>query len=60
VPVAQRGEGAVFSPDGQWLDVGNYADSNITVLRAEGDTVVNTGVTVALPGPPASMWGRVQ
>jgi len=53
-------EGAVFSPDGQWLYVGNYADSNITVLRVDGDTVVNTGVTVALPGPPASMRGRVQ
>ena len=53
-------EGAVFSPDGQWLYVGNYADSSITVLRVEGDTVVNTGVTVALPGPPASMRGRVQ
>ena len=53
-------EGAVFSPDGRWLYVGNYADSNITVLRVDGDTVVNTGVTVALPGPPASMRGRVQ
>ena len=53
-------EGAVFSPDGRWLYVGNYSDSNISVLRVDGDTVVNTGVTVALPGPPASMRGRVQ
>jgi DNA-binding beta-propeller fold protein YncE len=53
-------EGAVFSPDGHWLYVGNYADSNISVLRVDGDTIVNTGVTVALPGPPASMRGRVQ
>jgi DNA-binding beta-propeller fold protein YncE len=60
VPVAGIPEGAVFSPDGNWLYVGNYADSNISVLRVDGDTVVNTGVVVALPGPPASMRGRLQ
>ena len=60
VQVAGIPEGAVFSPDGHWLYVGNYADSNISVLRVEGDTVVNTGAVVALPGPPASMRGRVQ
>jgi DNA-binding beta-propeller fold protein YncE len=53
-------EGAVFSPDGRWLYVGNYADKNISVLRVDGDTVVDTGVVVALPGSPASMRGRVQ
>jgi DNA-binding beta-propeller fold protein YncE len=53
-------EGAVFSPDGRWLYVGNYADKNISVLRVDGDTVINTGVVVALPGSPASMRGRVQ
>jgi DNA-binding beta-propeller fold protein YncE len=53
-------EGAVFSPDGRWLYVGNYADKDISVLRVDGDTVVNTGVVLALPGSPASMRGRVQ
>jgi DNA-binding beta-propeller fold protein YncE len=53
-------EGAVFSPDGQWLYVGNYADRNISVLRVDGDVVVDTGVVVALPGSPASMRGRLQ
>ena len=53
-------EGAVFSPDGKWLNVGNYVDRNISVLRVDGDTVVDTGVSVALPGSPASMRGRVQ
>jgi DNA-binding beta-propeller fold protein YncE len=60
VQVGPVPEGAVFSPDGNWLYVGNYADSTLSVLRVDGDTVVNTGVTVALPGPPASMRGRVQ
>jgi DNA-binding beta-propeller fold protein YncE len=53
-------EGAVFSPDGKWLYVGNYADKNISVLRVDGDKVTDTGKTVALPGSPASMRGRLQ
>jgi DNA-binding beta-propeller fold protein YncE len=53
-------EGAVFSPDGKWLYVGNYADKNISVLRVEGDKVTDTGKVVSLPGSPASMRGRVQ
>jgi DNA-binding beta-propeller fold protein YncE len=60
VPVGAIPEGAVFSPDGRWLYVGNYADRNISVLRVDGDTVTNTGTVVALPGSPASMRGRVQ
>ena len=51
-------EGAVFSPDGRWLYVGNYMDSDISVLRVDGDTVTNTGTLVKLPGKPASMRGR--
>jgi DNA-binding beta-propeller fold protein YncE len=53
-------EGTVFSPDGKWLYVGNYADKNISILRVDGDKVTDTGKTVALPGSPASMRGRVQ
>ena len=53
-------EGAVFSPDGKWLYVGNFTDKNISILRVDGDMITNTGKTVALPGSPASMRGRVQ
>jgi DNA-binding beta-propeller fold protein YncE len=53
-------EGAVFSPDGRWLYVGNYVDKNVSVLRVDGDALVDTGTVVALPGSPASMRGRVQ
>jgi DNA-binding beta-propeller fold protein YncE len=60
VPVGGVPEGGVFSPDGRWLYVGNYTDKNISVLRVDGDTVVDTGVLVPLPGSPASMRGRVQ
>ncbi len=60
IPVGGIPEGAVFSPDGRWLYVGNYVDRNISVLRVDGDTVVDTGTVVPLPGSPASMRGRVQ
>jgi DNA-binding beta-propeller fold protein YncE len=53
-------EGAVFSPDGKWLYVGNFNDSDISVLRVDGDTVTDTGTLVKLPGKPASMRGRTQ
>jgi len=53
-------EGAVFSPDGRWLYVGNFIDRDISVLRVDGDTVTNTGTLVRLPGGPASMRGRMQ
>ena len=51
-------EGAVFSPDGRWLYVGNYMDEDISVLRVDGETVTNTGTLLKLPGKPASMRGR--
>jgi DNA-binding beta-propeller fold protein YncE len=60
VPVGGVPEGAVFSPDGRWLYVGNYTDKNISVLRVDDDKVVDTDVLVPLPGSPASMRGRVQ
>ena len=53
-------EGAVFSPDGNWLYIGNFMDSDISVLRVTGDTVTNTGTLLKLPGKPASMRGRTQ
>ena len=51
-------EGAVFSPDGRWLYVGNFMDEDISVLRIDGETVTNTGTLLKLPGKPASMRGR--
>ena len=53
-------EGAVFSPDGRWLYVGNFMDEDISVLRVDGETVTNTGTLLKLPGKPASMRGRTQ
>ena len=52
-------EGAVFSPDGKYLYVGNYMDNDISILKVSGTRVTNTGKRVELPGHPASMRGVV-
>jgi len=49
-------EGVAFSPDGKYLYVGNFLDSDITILRLAGDRLVKVGA-LKLPGHPASMRG---
>ena len=51
-------EGAVFSQGGRYLYVGNFIDQGVSILRVEGDRLVNTGKSLALPGHPAAMRGR--
>jgi DNA-binding beta-propeller fold protein YncE len=51
-------EGAVFSPDGSYLYIGNYVDRDISILKVEGTKVTNTGKLLKLPGQPASMRGK--
>jgi DNA-binding beta-propeller fold protein YncE len=51
-------EGVVFSQDGRYIYVGNFMDQDVSILRVEGDRIVNTGKSLALPGHPASMRGR--
>jgi DNA-binding beta-propeller fold protein YncE len=53
-------EGVVFSNDGQYVYVGNFLDRDISILRVEGDRLVNTGKSLQLPGQPASMRGRTR
>lgn len=50
-------EGVVFSSDGQYVYVGNFIDSDISILRVDDDQLVNTGKSLRLPGQPASMRG---
>jgi len=51
-------EGVVFSPDGQYIYVGNYMDRDVSILKVEKNgRVVNTGKSLKLPGQPASMRG---
>jgi len=57
-------EGAVSSADGRYLYVGNYLDSDVSILKVEetkkGISVTNIGKNFKLPGQPASMRGRNQ
>ena len=57
-------EGVVWSADGKYLYVGNFMDSDVSILKVEetkkGVRVVNTGKNFKLPGQPASMRGRNQ
>jgi DNA-binding beta-propeller fold protein YncE len=59
VEVGGLPEGAVFSKDGSHLYIGNYTDSDVSVLAVEGTTVTGTGQTLQLPGQPASMRGSI-
>ena len=43
VTVGRFPEGAVFSPDGEYVYVGNFIDREISVLKVEGDKVTDTG-----------------
>ena len=60
VEVGGLPEGVVFSDDGRYLYVGNFITQDISILRVEGDRIVDTGKTFSLPGHPASMRGRTR
>jgi DNA-binding beta-propeller fold protein YncE len=60
IPVGALPEGAVFSPDGSYLYVGNFIDGDISILKVEGSKVTDTGQRLKLPGHPASMRGGPQ
>ncbi len=53
-------EGLAFSDDGKYLYVGNFIDSDITILQVVGDQLVDTGKRMALPGHPASVRARAR
>jgi len=48
-------EAVAFSPDGQYLYVGNFMDGDLWVLRVEGSKLTDTSQRIKLPGHPASM-----
>jgi len=57
IEVGPMPEGVVFSPDGQFIYVGNFLSDTISVLRVKGSEVIDTGRTVSLCGSPAAMRG---
>jgi DNA-binding beta-propeller fold protein YncE len=57
VEVGGLAEGVVFSPDGAYAYVGNFLDSDISILKINGTQVTDTGKKIKLPGRPASLRG---
>ena len=53
-------EGIAFSNDGRYIYVGNFIDQDISILRVDGDKIVNTGKSLSLPGHPASIRSHFQ
>ena len=60
VEVGGLPEGVVFSPDGKYLYVGNFTDSDVSILKVDGTNVTDTGKKLKLPGKPASMRGAAR
>ncbi|GGF38813.1 hypothetical protein GCM10011611_51450 [Aliidongia dinghuensis] len=57
-PVGQLAEGIAFSPDGKYLYVGNYLDTDLAVFRVDGTKLTKVGANIKTPGQhPASMRG---
>ena len=54
VDVGGLPEAAAFTPDGQYLFVGNYLDSDFSILKVDGTDIVDTGKRFKVPGHPAS------
>ena len=50
-------EGVAFSPDGGHAYVGNFLDSDISILKISGTQVTDSGEKIKLPGHPASLRG---
>ena len=56
-PLGALPEGVAFSPDSQYVYVGNYIDKTLQVFRLNNGKPVQAGPAIALPGQPASMRG---
>jgi DNA-binding beta-propeller fold protein YncE len=54
IEVGRLPEGAVFTPDGRYLLIGNYIDQDFSILRVNGTEIVDTGKRFKVPGQPAS------
>jgi DNA-binding beta-propeller fold protein YncE len=57
IEVGGLAEGVAFSPDGNYAYVGNFLDSNMSIMRINGTQVTDTGKKLKLPGHPASLRG---
>jgi DNA-binding beta-propeller fold protein YncE len=54
LPIGSLPEGIAFSPNSDYVYIGNYIDRNMQIFRIAGGRLVAAG-TMALPGQPASI-----
>jgi DNA-binding beta-propeller fold protein YncE len=47
-------EAAAFSPDGNYIYLGNFADQDFSILKVDGTDVIDTGKRFKVEGHPAS------
>jgi DNA-binding beta-propeller fold protein YncE len=55
IQVGALPEGVAFSPDGNYLYVGNFIDQDMSILKVDGDKLTDIGQRLKLPGHPASL-----
>ena len=59
-PLGGLPEGVVYSPNSDYLYVGNYIDQDLQVFALAGGKLTEVGPKLKLPGQPASMRGPVR
>jgi DNA-binding beta-propeller fold protein YncE len=47
-------EPVAFTPDGKYIYVGNFLDKNFSILRVDGNDLIDTGKKLMLDGHPAA------
>ncbi|MFB9266643.1 YncE family protein [Bradyrhizobium erythrophlei] len=57
IEVGGLAEGVAFSPDGSYAYIGNFLDSDMSIMRINGTQLIDTGKKLKLPGHPASLRG---
>ncbi|MGC1889161.1 MAG: beta-propeller fold lactonase family protein, partial [Stellaceae bacterium] len=60
IDVGALPEAVAFSPDGQYVYVGNFLDGDLWALKVEGGKLTDTSQRIKLSGHPASMRGGPQ
>jgi DNA-binding beta-propeller fold protein YncE len=56
-PLGRLPEGIAYSPNSEYVYVGNYLDKDLQIFRLVKGKPVKVGANVKLPGQPASMRG---
>ncbi|HUI12929.1 MAG TPA: YncE family protein [Xanthobacteraceae bacterium] len=54
IEVGALPEAVAFTPDGNYIYVGNYIDKDFSILRVDGTKVTDTGKRFKVPGQPGS------